>query len=107
MTFAKLLLEIRRRASALPDNGDFRVSYDQVVRESLALERDGSRRAVLVEILQGLTSGGEGQEIDPKALDEISPETILKLDMLIDALTGGGRTDDALRAIRLRLLSGL
>lgn len=104
VTFARLFLEIRRRAAAMPDDGRKRVPFAQVVREALQLEPVGPRRALLTQLLYGIASAGKGEELDPRALDSLNPETILRLDMLIDGLTGGGPSEDVLKAIRAALV---
>lgn len=104
VTFAKLLLEIRRRAAAMADDGRPRAPLDQIVREALDLEPAGPRRDLITQLLYEIARGEGAEELDAKNLHDLSPETILRLDALIDGLTGGGMTNDALKAIRAALV---
>jgi hypothetical protein len=74
----------------MPDDGRQRLPFAEVVREALEFEPVGPRRDLLTQLLYGIASRGNGEELDREALEGLNPETILRLDMLIDGLTGGG-----------------
>lgn len=80
MTFARLLLEIRRRASQLPDDGQRPEAIERIAREILAEIPEGEQADKVRRILAAFLGLGEGDEFDV------------------------GRTSEAVRALRGALL---
>lgn len=76
MTAARLLLEIRRRAAAAPQDVPRRSALEQAARELLKL--------------------GAGEQVDVERLEALSPEAVLRIDVL--PVDGAG----ALRAVLVR-----
>lgn len=102
MTFARLLLEIRRRAAGLPNDLPRSTALEQAARE--ALEMAGPQQEHSRKIMAALLGIGDDQEFDPAVLDSLTPEMVLRLDLIADQMLELGRTDDAVRAIRAALI---
>ncbi len=104
MTFAQVLLEIRRRAAALPDDGRRPEAIERVARDILdgipANEKSDQVRRILAAFL-GL---GEGEQFDAALLDQMTPELVARLDMIASELLELGRTNDTVRALRVALV---
>ena len=79
MTFAHLLLEIRRRAAALGDDRKRPASIERIARDILAELPDGDQSARVLAL-------GEGDEFDAALLDQMTPELLLRLDMIASEL---------------------
>jgi hypothetical protein len=62
MTFARLLLEIRRRAAALPDDGRRPQAIERIAREILADIPEGEQSDQVRRILAAFLGLGEGGE---------------------------------------------
>ena len=104
MTFARLLLEIRRRAAALPDDGRQTAAVERIAREVLDSMPEGEQSAQVQRILAAFLGIGEGEQFDAAMLDQVTPELIFKLDMIASELLQLGRTNEAVRALRAALV---
>ena len=104
MTFARLLLEIRRRAAALPDDGRRPERIERIAREILDEIPEGGQSDQVRRILAAFLGLGEGDEFDATLLDQMTPELVFRLDMIASELLELGRTDEAVRALRGALL---
>lgn len=104
MTFAQLLLEIRRQAAALPDDGRRPAAIERIARDVLDSIPEGEQSSQVRRILAAFLGLGEGDEFDAALLDQMTPELILKLDMIAAELLDFGRTSEAVRALRAALL---
>ena len=79
MTFARLLLEIRRRAQTAPQDIPRLSAIEVAAREVLEVPDD--------------------DYFDPRVLDALTPEAVMRLDLLLEL--GGG--SDPMRFIRATL----
>ena len=104
MTFAQLLLQIRRRAAALPDDGRRPQAIERIAREILADIPDGEQSAQVRCILAAFLGLGEGDEFDAAMLEQMTPELIFRLDMIASELLELGRTKEVVRALRAALV---
>ena len=104
MTFARLLLEIRRRAAALPDDGRRPLAIERIARELLADITEGEQADQVRRILAGFLGLGEGDDFDAALLDQMTPELVLRLDMLLAAFLDLGHTNEAVQALRGALI---
>jgi hypothetical protein len=104
VTFARLLLEIRRRAAALPDDGRRPQAIEQIAREVIAGISEGEQADQVRRILAAFLGLGEGDEFDATLLDQMTPELVLRLDMVAAEFLELGRTNEAVRALRSALL---
>lgn len=104
VTFARLLLEIRRRAAALPDDGRRPEAFERLARNILTEIPEGEQAAQVRRILAGFLGLGEGEEFDASLLDQITPELIFRLDMILLELLDFGRTDETVKALRGALI---
>ena len=86
MTFAQLLIEIRRRAAALPDDRRQPAGIERVAREILDEIPDGDQADQMRRILAAFLGLGEGDEFDATLLDQMTPELIFRLDMIASEL---------------------
>jgi len=100
MTFARLLLENRRRAAALPDDGRRPEAIEQIARNVLADIPEGEQSDQVRRILAAFLGLGEGEEFDAALLDQMTPELVLRLDMIASELLELGRTNEAVRELR-------
>ena len=103
MTFARLLLEIRRRAAALPVDGRRPEAIEKIALDVLADIPEGNQSAQVRRILAAFLGLGDGDEFDAALLGQLSPELIFRLDMIAAQLLELGRTDEAVRALRAAL----
>lgn len=104
MTFAQLLLEIRRRAAALPDDGRRREAVERIARKVLADMPEGQQADQVRRILAAFLGLGEGDEFDAALLEQMTPELVLRLDMIAAELLDFGRTNEAVRGLRAALI---
>jgi hypothetical protein len=104
MTFARLLLEIRRHAATLPDDGGRPMAIDRIARQILNEIPEGEQSAQVRCILAAFLGLGEGDEFDAALLDHMTPELALRLDMVANELLDFARTDEAVRALRAVLI---
>jgi hypothetical protein len=104
MTFARLLLEIRRRAAALPDDGRRPMAIEAIARDILESMPGGERSAEVRRILAGFLGIGQSDQFDAALLEEMTPELILRLDMIASELLELGRTEEAVRALRAAVI---
>ena len=104
MTFARLLLEIRRRAAALPDDGRRPQAIERIARQVLDDILEGEQSDQVRRILAAFLGLGEGGEFDAALLDQMTPELIFRLDMIAAELLDLGRTNEAVQALRGALL---
>jgi hypothetical protein len=104
MTFARLLLEIRRRAAALPEGRRRPEAIERITREILAEMPQGEHEAKVRRILAAFLGLGQGDEFNAELLDELTPEMVLRLDMIAAELLELGRTEEAVRALRKALI---
>jgi hypothetical protein len=106
MTFARLILEIRRRAASLPQQLPKPLAIEQAAREVLQIAALGEELDTTRQILAALL-GIDGEDFDPSALEALTPEVILRLDMLLEDLLQLGRREDAVRALRAAVVHGV
>lgn len=104
MTFAQLLLQIRRRAAALPDDRKRPQAIERIAREILADIPEGEQSDQVRRILAAFLGLGEGDQFDAALLDQMTPELVFRLDMVASELLELGRTDEAVRALRSALI---
>lgn len=105
MRFTEVLLGIRRRAAALPDDGKRPQAIEHVAREALAGATDGDQADQVRYILASFLGLGEGEHFDSALLDQISPKLVFRLDMIASGLLDFGRTNEAVRALRAVLVT--
>jgi hypothetical protein len=99
MTFAGLLLEIRRRAAGMPHDVPRASAIEQAVAEVLK-----DRRGPAERVLAALLGIGEGDTFDVSIFDALTPETIARLDMLAAEVIDFGRRDELARAVGATLV---
>lgn len=104
MTFARLLLEIRRRAAALPDDGRHPEAIVRIAREVLDTIPEGEQAAHVRRILAAFLGLGESDEFDAALLEQMTPEMIFRLDMIAAELLELGGTNETVRALRTALI---
>lgn len=104
MTFARLLLEIRRRSAALPDDCKRPESIERIVRSIIDEIPNDQQSDQVRRIFAGFLGLGEGDDFDATLLDQMTPELIFRLDMILSELLELGRTQEAVRAQRGALL---
>lgn len=107
MTFASLLLEIRRRVAALPDSGRRPAALERIARQVLADIPEGEQAEQVRRILAAFLGLGQGDEFDAALLDQMTPELVLKLDVILTELLDFGRTQEIMRALRGALIRPL
>lgn len=101
MTFARLLLEIRRRTATLRDDGRRPQAIERIAREVLADIAEGEQTDRVRRILAAFLGLGEDDEFDAALLDQMTPELVLQLDIIAAELLESGRTNDVVRALRV------
>src|SRR4051812_1506834 len=99
MTFARLILEIRRRAAAMPQDVPRATAIEQVARELLK-----DRGSPAERILAGLLGMDEGPGFDISILDAMTPETILRLDALAGEVIDYGRREGLASAVAAAII---
>jgi hypothetical protein len=104
VTFARLILEIRRRAPSLPDDMRRPAAVEQIAHDVLHSIPEGEQAAQVRRILAAFLGLGEGDEFDAALLDQLTPELIFRLDMIAAELLDLGRTSEAVRALRGALI---
>ena len=104
MTFARFLIELRRRAAALPAGPGRPAAIERVCREILAEATEGEQDEPARGILAAFLGLGEGDKFDAELLEQMTPELVLRLDMLAAELLERGRTAETVRALRAALL---
>jgi hypothetical protein len=104
MTFARLILEIRRRAASIPEDMRTPAAIEKIAREVLDFVPDSNQAADVRRILAGFLGIGEGEQFDAVFLDQMTPELIFRLDMIAAELLELGRTTEAVRALRGALI---
>jgi hypothetical protein len=104
MTLARLILEIRRRAASLPQDLPRPMAIEQAAREILQAAARGEELDASRQILAALFGVGAGEDFDAAMLDALTPEVILRLDMLLEDLLQLGRRDEAVRALRAAVI---
>jgi hypothetical protein len=102
MTFARLLLEIRRRAASRPNDLPRSMALEQAASE--VLETAGGQREPAGKIMAALLGIDGEQDFDAGVLDALTPETVVRLDLIADQMLELGRTDEAVRALRAALI---
>jgi hypothetical protein len=100
VTFAQLLLAIRCRAAALPDDGRRHQAIERIAREILDEIHEGEQAAQVRRILAAFLGLGERDEFDAALLDQMTPAFIFRLDMIASELLDLGRTNEVVRALR-------
>ena len=103
VTFARLLLEIRRRVAALPDDGKRLEALESVARDVLDTVPKGEQPDQVRRTMAAFLGLGEGEEFDATLLDQMTPELVFRLDMVASELLLG-RTDEAVRALHGALI---
>jgi len=104
MTLAHFLLEIRRRAAALPDDGRRPEAIERIARQILDDIPEGEHSTQVRRILAAFLGLGEGEDFDAALLDQMTPELVFRLDMIASELLELGRTNEAVRALRGALI---
>jgi hypothetical protein len=96
VTFAHLLVEIRREAARLGAT-EQRMALEEAVKYIVTEHQfpNPARR-----ILAALSGFQEETRFDPGVLFELTPEQILCLDVAISEVVDHGRENDVLQAIR-------
>jgi hypothetical protein len=94
MTFARLILEIRRRAAGLPQQLPT-LAIERAAREVLQVAAPGEEHDTTRYILAAVLGVEDGGNFDAGVLDALTPEVILRLDMLLEELLQFGRRDEA------------
>jgi hypothetical protein len=84
MTFARLLLEIRRRAPSLPNDLPRSMALEQAARE--VLETAGEQREPARKVMAALLGIGGEQDFDAAVLEALTPEAVLRLDLIADQM---------------------
>ena len=107
MTLARLLLEIRRRAAGFPQDTPRPVAIERAARELLQAAEPGEERDRTRQILAALLGIEGGGNFDASVLDSLTPEVILRLDMLLEDLLQLRRRDEAVRALRAAVIHGV
>jgi hypothetical protein len=102
MTFARLLLEIRRRAASLPNDLPRSTALERAAREVLEAAGQGPEPAR--QIMAALLGIGGDEAFDATILDGLTPEAVLRLRLIADRFLELGRTDEAVRALRAALI---
>jgi hypothetical protein len=106
MTFARLILEIRRQPTTLSQDLPRPVAIEQATRQVLQLAAPGEELDTTRQVLAALL-GIEGGDYDASVLNALTPELILRLDMLLEDLLQLGRRDEAVRALRAAVIHGV
>jgi len=104
MTFARFLLELRRRSAALPADRKRPEAIERIAREILDDGPDGEHSDQIRRIFAAFLGLGEGDEFDAALLDQMTPELVFRLDMIASELLDLGRTNEAVRALRAALV---
>jgi hypothetical protein len=104
VTFARFLLEIRHRVALLPEHGRRPAALERIARDILTEMPEGSQNAQVQRILAAFLGLGQGDEFNAELLEELTPEMVLRLDMIAAELLELGRTEEAVRALRSTLL---
>jgi hypothetical protein len=104
VTFARLLLEIRRRAAELPGDRRRPATIERIARDALDCLVEGDDAPEVRRILAAFLGLGEGDEFDVTLLDQMTPELIFRLDMILLELLDFGRTEEVVRALRGALI---
>jgi hypothetical protein len=102
MTFARILLAIRRRAASLPNDLPRSTALEHAARE--VLETAEQQREPARQIMAALLGIGGDENFDATMLDALTPEAVLRLDLIADRCLELGRTDEAVRALRATLI---
>jgi hypothetical protein len=77
-------------------------ALEQAARE--VLETAGSHTEPAWKIMAALLGIGGEQNFDVGVLDALTPEAVLRLDLIADQMLELGRTDEAVRALRAALI---
>jgi hypothetical protein len=103
ITFAALVLELRRRAGA---DALHPARIPEVITElgKLAVRSDSAESALLREILGAALVVHSELELEGRALDALTPETVLRLDAVLAALIDGTVQREELRTELRRAL---
>lgn len=107
MTFARLLLEIRRRAASLPQQLPKPIAIEQAAWELLQAAAPGEERDRARQMLAALLGIDGGGDFDASVFDVLTPEVVLRLDMLVEDLLQLGRREEAVRALRATIIHGV
>jgi hypothetical protein len=107
MTFARLILEIRRRVASLPQQLPKPMAIEQAAREVLQIAAPGEEIDTTRQVLAAVLGIDNGGKFDASVLGVLTPEVILRLDMLLEDLLQFGRRDEAVRAIRAAVIHGV
>jgi hypothetical protein len=99
VTFAELVLEIRRRAAAMPQDVP-RTSAIELAASEVLKDPGGPAE----QILAALVGISEGEAFDASIIDALTPETIMLLDSLAGEVIDSGRRDELAHAIAAALI---
>jgi hypothetical protein len=94
VTLARLLLEIRRRAAALPDDGRRPETIERIARDILDGIPTGEQSNQVRRVLAGFLGLGQDDDFDAALLDEMTPELVLRLDMIASELRADAMIPD-------------
>jgi hypothetical protein len=100
MTFAQFLIALRRRAATLPRDSKRPEDIDRLAREIINEIPNGEQSAQVKRILAEFLGLGGGEKFDNSLLDQLTPEIVLQLDMIVAELVEFGRTRKVLRTRR-------
>jgi hypothetical protein len=101
VTFARLLLEIRRRAADMPQDFTRATALRTAVLEAINRGAEAEPGRTVLAALVGVREHGD---FDPSILDQLTPEDVLRLDLIAGEIIDQGREQEALRAIRASLI---
>jgi hypothetical protein len=107
VTIARLLLEIRRRAAGLPHDLPKPLTIEQAAREVLGTAQPGGELDAARQVMAALLGIEGDRGFDAAILDALTPETVLRLDMMLEELLQLGRRDEAVRALRAAIIRPL
>lgn len=103
LTFARLVLELRRRAGASALH-PLRVPEVLIELRELAASDDAIDSEPVREILAAAVGVHRDLEVEARSLDALTPETVLRLDAVLSGLVDGTMQRDELRAELRRAL---
>lgn len=80
---------------------EFYARGNEAAREVLTLGEQPEPARMIMAAFLGI---GSEQDFDPSILDELTPEVVLRLDLIAHRMLELGRTDEAVRALRAALI---
>jgi hypothetical protein len=83
------------------------LAIEQPAREVLQVAAPGEELDTTRQILAAVLGIEGGGKLDAGVLDALTPEVILRLDMLLEDLLELGRRDEAVQALRAAVIHGV